>query len=72
MDLGAPELSEQQISDDLTESKESLDEGQDKQAGEKQKSAADEMKELAEQLDQKQKAANKNRRKKTLTHFALF
>jgi hypothetical protein len=59
MDLGAPELSEQQISDDLTESKESLDEGQDKKAGEKQKSAADEMKELAEQLDQKQKAANK-------------
>jgi hypothetical protein len=59
MDLGTPELSEQQISDDLTESKESLDEGQDKKAGEKQKSAADEMKELAEQLDQKQKAANK-------------
>ena len=59
MDLGAPELSEQQISDDLTESKESLDEGQDKKAGEKQKSAADEMKELAEQLDQKQKDANK-------------
>lgn len=59
MDLGAPELSEQQISDDLKESKESLEEGKDKQAGEKQKSAADEMKELAEQLDQKQKAANK-------------
>jgi hypothetical protein len=59
MDLGAPELSEQQISDDLQDSKESLDEGQDKKAGEKQKSAADEMKELAEQLDQKQKAANK-------------
>lgn len=59
MDLGAPELSEQQISDDLKESKESLGEGKDKQAGEKQKSAADEMKELAEQLDQKQKAANK-------------
>ena len=59
MDLGAPELSEQQISEDLMESKESLNEGQDKQAGEKQKSAADEMKELAEQLDQKQKAANK-------------
>jgi len=59
MDLGAPELSEQEISDDLTESKESLNEDQEKQAGEKQKSAADEMKELAEQLDQKQKAANK-------------
>ena len=59
MDLGAPELSEQQISEDLTESKESLNEDQEKQAGEKQKSAADEMKELAEQLDQKQKAANK-------------
>ena len=59
IDLGAPELSEQQISDDLKESKESLGEGKDKQAGEKQKSAADEMKELAEQLDQKQKAANK-------------
>ena len=59
MDLGAPNLSEQQISDDLKESKESLGEGKEKQAGEKQKSAADEMKELAEQLDQKQKAANK-------------
>jgi hypothetical protein len=59
MDLGAPNLSEQQISDDLKDSKESLGEGKEKQAGEKQKSAADEMKELAEQLDQKQKAANK-------------
>jgi len=59
IDIGAPELSEQQISDDLQESKESLNEGKDKQAGEKQKSAAEEMKGLAEQLDQKQKAANK-------------
>jgi hypothetical protein len=59
IDLGAPELSEQQISDDLQDSKESLNEGKDKQAGDKQKSAAEEMKELAEQLDQKQKAANK-------------
>jgi hypothetical protein len=59
MDIGAPELSEQQISDDLKDSKESLNEGKDKQAGEKQKSAAEEMKELAEQLDKKQKAANK-------------
>ena len=59
MDIGAPDLSEQQISDDLKDSKESINEGKDKQAGDKQKSAADEMKELAEQLDQKQKAANK-------------
>ena len=59
IDIGAPELSEQQISDDLQDSKESLNEGKDKQAGEKQKSAAEEMKDLAEQLDQKQKAANK-------------
>jgi hypothetical protein len=59
IDIGAPELSEQQISDDLKDSKDSLNEGKDKQAGEKQKSAAEEMKDLAEQLDQKQKAANK-------------
>ena len=59
MDLGAPDLSEQQISDDLQDSKEFLSEGKNKQAGDKQKSAADEMKELAEQLDQKQKEANK-------------
>jgi hypothetical protein len=59
IDLGAPELSEQQISDDLKDSKESLNDGKDKQAGDKQKSAAEEMKDLAEQLDQKQKAANK-------------
>ncbi len=59
MDLGSPELSEQQITDDLKESKESLGEGNEKKAGSKQKSAADEMKELADQLDEKQKAANK-------------
>lgn len=59
MDLGAPELSEQQITDDLEESKESLGNGDKKKAGPKQKSAANEMKDLAEQLDQKQKEANK-------------
>ncbi len=59
MDLGTPELSEQQITQDLKDSKESLSQGNESQAGQKQKSAADEMKELAEQLDEKQKAANK-------------
>ena len=50
---------EESISEEMKDAKESLEQGKDKKAGENQKSAAEEMSELADQLNDNQEAANK-------------
>ncbi len=66
MELGDTKPQEEQISEDMKESKESLDEGKSKKSGEKQKSAAQEMKDMAKSLDEKQKKANQKQQEEDI------
>lgn len=58
MNLGDTKGSEEKVSQDLNESKSSLEQSKEKKAGEKQQSAADEMEKMADQLDEMQQQAN--------------
>lgn len=59
MDIEDTMEDQEAIEKDLNESSDELSKDKSKKAGEKQKSAADGMKNLAEKLDQQQQAANK-------------
>jgi len=59
MNIGDTKEDQENIQQDLYDSKESLDSGKSKKAGESQKNAAEEMEQLAEKLDSQQKEANK-------------
>ena len=50
---------EDKIDSEMTEAKDALEQGKEKKAGGNQKSAAEDMNQLADQLDQNQQAANK-------------
>jgi hypothetical protein len=66
MELGDTQEQENNISDDLKDSKESLQEGKDKKASQSQKSAAEKMEKLAEQLDQQQQKSNKQQQEEDM------
>lgn len=59
MDLGNLEELKEQVTDDLNNAKENLDQGKDKKAGENQKSASEGMNSMANQLNAKQQQSNK-------------
>lgn len=59
MELGDTKSSEEKIDQDLKESKENIQNGKEKKAGENQGAAAEEMDKMAEELDQAQKESNK-------------
>jgi len=66
LDLEGLDELQDQISDDLNGAKESINEGKNKKAGEKQKSASDGMKSLAAQLDAKQSKSNKQQQEEDM------
>lgn len=66
MDLGDTKEEENKISEDLKNSKENLQEGKDKKAGQSQKSAVEEMEKLANQLDQQQNKSNKQQQEEDM------
>jgi hypothetical protein len=66
MDLGDTKEQEEKISNDLNESKENLEDGKDKKAGESQKKASEQMEQLAQQLDQKQQKANQKQQEEDM------
>ena len=57
---------EDKISNELKESKESLENGKNKKAGESQKKASDQIEQLAEQLDKQQKKANQKQQEEDM------
>ena len=59
MDLGNLDELKEQVTDDLNNAKENLDQGKDKKAGENQKSASEGMNSMANQLNAKQQQSNK-------------
>jgi hypothetical protein len=59
MDLGNLDELKEQVTDDLNNAKENLDQGKDKKAGENQKSASEGMNSMANQLNAKQQKSNK-------------
>ena len=59
MDLGNLDELKDQVTDDLNNAKENLDQGKDKKAGENQKSASEGMNSMANQLNAKQQQSNK-------------
>jgi hypothetical protein len=66
MDLGDTKEQEDKISNYLNESKENLEDGKDKKAGESQKKASEQMEQLAQQLDQKQQKANQKQQEEDM------
>lgn len=59
IDLGNLDELKEQVTDDLNNAKENLDQGKDKKAGENQKSASEGMNSMANQLNAKQQQSNK-------------
>lgn len=59
IDLGNLDELKEQVTDDLNNAKENLDQGKDKKAGENQKSASEGMNSMANQLNAKQQKSNK-------------
>ncbi|MBM3184692.1 MAG: hypothetical protein FJZ67_00190 [Bacteroidetes bacterium] len=66
MNLGDTKEQEEKISNELNESKESLEKGKSKKAGESQKEASDQMEQLAQQLDQQQQKANQKQQEEDM------
>ena len=66
LDLKETETSKEQISKDLLDSKENLQQGKEKKSSEKQQSAADEMKKMADQLDQQQNESNQSQQEEDM------
>jgi uncharacterized coiled-coil DUF342 family protein len=66
MNLGDTKEQEEKISNELNESKESLENGKSKKAGESQKKASDQMEQLAQQLDQQQQKANQKQQEEDM------
>jgi len=65
-ELGITDGLKEQISENLRDAKSKISEGREKKAGEKQKSAAEGMEQLAITLDQAQQAANKKQQKEDM------
>lgn len=59
MDLGNLDELKEQVSEELNNAQENLEQGKDKKAGENQKAASEGMKSMANQLNAKQQQANK-------------
>ena len=66
MNLGDTKEQEDKISNELNESKESLENGKSKKAGDSQKKASDQMEELADQLDKQQQKANQKQQEEDM------
>jgi hypothetical protein len=66
MNLGDTKEQEEKISKELNESKESLENGKGKKAGDSQKKASDQMEQLAEQLDKQQQKANQKQQEEDM------
>jgi hypothetical protein len=66
MNLDDTKEQEEKISNELNESKESLENGKSKKAGESQKKASDQMEQLAQQLDQQQQKSNQKQQEEDM------
>jgi hypothetical protein len=66
MNLVDTKEQEEKISNQLNESKESLENGKSKKAGESQKKASDQMEQLAQHLDQQQQKANQKQQEEDM------
>jgi len=66
MNLGDTKEQEEKISNELNESKESLENGKSKKAGDSQKKASDQMDQLADQLDKQQQKANQKQQEEDM------
>jgi hypothetical protein len=66
MNLGDTKEQEEKISNELNESKESLENGKNKKAGDSQKKASDQMEQLADQLDKQQQKANQKQQEEDM------
>lgn len=61
MELGEPEETAEDVSEDINDAQESMEKGKDKKAGDSQQGAADKMKKMAETLDMMQQQSNEEK-----------